>query len=223
MVSAVKSGASSPKRIAISFVPFPGPARALRRLKPDQLCQVFRGAATWLDEPGVLLDEPGGLLNEMAGAGAGEPARASASMRSRISGGTSWVGTCGMTAGDERCARCDVGFEVHDAGLGHVGRARCAPPGRPPRPPPGSVSWWSNSTLAHTSSSSGPRCSVRMWMSCDHPGLDLDGGLDGLALLAAGRLADQQALHLDHEDDGDDAEQHADGDRAVGVPVSGCP
>ena len=32
------------------------------------------------------------------------------------------------------------------------------------------------------------------------------------------RLADQQALHLDGQHDGDDDEQHADGDRADGVP-----
>ena len=33
------------------------------------------------------------------------------------------------------------------------------------------------------------------------------------------RLADQQALHLDGQDDGDDDEQDADGDRADGVPA----
>ena len=47
-----------------------------------------------------------------------------------------------------------------------------------------------------TSSSSGPRCSVRRWMSAAHRGERPHGLGDPALHLGRGRLADQQALHL---------------------------
>ena len=47
----------------------------------------------------------------------------------------------------------------------------------------------------------------------------LEAGDDPVEVGLRRRLADQQALHLDRQDDGDDDEQDADGDRADGVPA----
>ena len=46
----------------------------------------------------------------------------------------------------------------------------------------------------------------------------LERGPDRPVLVFGGALADQQAVHLDHQDDGDRAEQHADADGADAVP-----
>ena len=69
-----------------------------------------------------------------------------------------------------------------------------------------------------TRSSSGPRCCVRRWISCRASGLDTIACSIASRLSALGALADQEALHLDGKDDGDDPEQDADAQRADAVP-----
>ena len=76
-----------------------------------------------------------------------------------------------------------------------------------------------NSSLAASSTSSGPRCCVRRWM------IRFTSGPSRIASRMRGvdpgrdRFADQEALHLDREDDRDHAEQQSDADAAQRVPA----
>ena len=75
---------------------------------------------------------------------------------------------------------------------GDVGRAW--PPGGTP-------------IFAATSSSSGPRCSVFMWMMRSMLAAVDERRLDLPHVLRGGRLTDQQALRLDGQDDRDRDQQ----------------
>src|SRR4051794_14607691 len=74
-----------------------------------------------------------------------------------------------------------------------------------------------NSTLAATSSSSGPMCCVRTWMTRRNARRALELGFDPALEIGRRGLADQQAAHLDGEDHGDAEQQYADGERADAV------
>ena len=54
--------------------------------------------------------------------------------------------------------------------------------------------------LAATSSSSGPRCRVFMWMTRSTPGVAVSAATTALLRLGARGLAEQEALGLDRED-----------------------
>ena len=82
------------------------------------------------------------------------------------------------------------------------------------------VSVGSNSSFAFTMMSSGPTCCVRSAIDADDladaPSRTVAHLLDDLG---RGRLAHEQARHLDREQDRDDHEQHADREAADRVPA----
>ena len=80
-----------------------------------------------------------------------------------------------------------------------------------------------NSSLAARRTSSGPRCWVRRWMIRETSGPSRIAVRICSSTCGRDRLADEEALHLDREDHGDDAEQQTDPDAAERVPPRGCP
>ena len=104
----------------------------------------------------------------------------------------------------------DVGLEVDHLG-GRLGRADgAARPRRWPAATSAAESVRRTPILAATSSSSGPRCSVFMWMTRSTPAVGLQRRRGSAARPGVGRLAEQQALGLDREDDRHHDQQHAD-------------
>ena len=115
----------------------------------------------------------------------------------------------------------DVGLDVDRSG-------RSAPPRAAPRSAPSiapasssTLRSGSNSSLAATSSSSGPRCCGAEVDEPAHAVASSSVRVIRSRSSVGRRLADQQALHLDRQHDGDDDEQDADGDRARRRPSAG--